>query len=221
MPIYRLFRAAGAVALVALGAAACGGAGSLPPIAPMATDSTPGARTLRPGDVIKIQVFGHDELSGDFTVDENADLLLPIVGEFSVRDMSVTDLRARIRREFGQLYTQSFVSVVPMFRVSVLGEVMHPGLYSVDPTLNIYEVLATAGGTTRNANERGMRLIRGGQQVAAPVTASALAHATLREIGIRSGDQIIVPRKTVTYETWLVGLQVLNLVLLSYSIFRK
>lgn len=221
MPTHRILRAVCALALVSLGAVACGGGGSLPPVAPMATDSTPGARTLRPGDVIKVQVFGHDELSGDFTVDENANLLLPIVGEFSVRDMSVTDLRARIRREFGQLYTQSFVSVVPMFRVSVLGEVMHPGLYSVDPTLNIYEVLATAGGTTRNAAESRMRLIRGGQQVAAPVSAAALARATLREIGIRSGDQIIVPRKAVTYETWLVGLQVLNLILLSYTVFRK
>jgi len=221
MPTYRLFRAACALALVAVGAAACGGGSALPPLSPMESDSTPGARTLRPGDVIKVQVFGHDELTGDFTVDENANLLLPIVGEFSVRDMSVTDLRARIRREFGQLYTQSFVSVVPMFRVSVLGEVMHPGLYSVDPTLNIYEVLAMAGGTTRNAAESRMRLIRNGQQVAAPVSASALAHATLREIGVRSGDQVIVPRKTVTYETWLVGLQLLNLVLLSYSIFRK
>ena len=221
MPTYRIFRAACALTLVALGAVACGGGGSLPPIAPMAVDSTPGARTLRPGDVIKVLVFGHDELSGDFTVDENANLLLPIVGEFSVRDMSVTDLRARIRREFGQLYTQSFVSVVPMFRVSVLGEVAHPGLYSVDPTLNIYEVLATAGGTTRYAAEGRMRLIRNGQQVAAPVSAAALARATLREIGVRSGDQIIVPRRSITYETWLLGLQVLNLVLLSYSVFRK
>ena len=220
MPTSRLIRAAGALALVAFGAAACSGGSNLPPVAPMATDSTPGSRTLRPGDVIKVQVFGHDELSGAFTVDENADLLLPIVGEFSVRDMSVTDLRARIRREFGQLYTQSFVSVVPMFRVSVLGEVMHPGLYSVDPTLNIYEVLATAGGTTRNALESGMRLIRNGQQVAAPVSAAALASATLREIGVRSGDQIIVPRRAVTYETWLVVLQLLNTVLLAYTIFR-
>ena len=220
MLTHRLIRAAGALALVVLGATACGG-GSLPPVAPMATDSTPGARTLRPGDVIKVQVFGHDELSGDFAVDENANLLLPIVGEFSVRDMSVTDLRARIRREFGQLYTQSFVSVIPMFRVAVLGEVMHPGLYSVDPTLNIYEVLAQAGGTTRNARESNMRLIRNGQQVATPVNASALARATMREIGIRSGDQIIVPGKTFTYETWLVLLQLLNTALLAYTIFRK
>jgi len=190
-------------------------------VAPMASDTIPGARTLRPGDVIKVQVFGHDELTGDFSVDENANLLLPIVGEFSVRDMTVTDLRARIRREFGQLYTQSFVSVVPMFRVAVLGEVMHPGLYSVDPTLNIYEVLAQAGGTTRNARESEMRLIRDGQQVAAPVTASALARATLREIGVRSGDQIIVPAKTFSYETWLVLLQLLNTALLAYTIFRK
>ena len=175
---------------------------------------------MRPGDVVKIQVFGHNELSGEFPIDENFLLLLPIVGEFSVDSMTVGVLRARIRREFGQLYTQSFVSVVPLFRVSVLGEVVHPGLFSVDPTMTIYEVVAMAGGSTRNARENKIRLLRGGQEVALPINAAALARATLREIGVRSGDQVYVPRKWITYETWIVGLQLLNTVLLAYSIFR-
>lgn len=207
----------GALLATAIGATACGGGPNLRP-APMASDTS--ALIMRPGDVVKVQVFGHDELSGEFPVDENYNLLLPIVGEFSVRDMSVPDLRTRIRREFGQLYTQSFVSVVPMFRVAVLGEVMHPGLYSVDPTMTIYQVLATAGGSTRNARENQMRLIRNGQQLSVSVDPAALARATLREIGVRSGDQIYVPRKPITYETWLVALQLLNLGLLAYTVFR-
>jgi len=207
-------------ACAAIAAAACGG--NPPPlvISPAAAQDSAEALTLRPGDVVKVQVFSHDELSGEFPIDENYNLLLPIVGEFSVRDMTVAELRARIRREFGQLYTQSFVSVVPMFRVAVLGEVMHPGLYSVDPTMTIYEVLALAGGATRNGRDRDMRLIRDGRQLAAPVEASVLARATLREIGVRSGDQLIVPRKRVTYETWLVALQLLNVILVGYTIFK-
>jgi polysaccharide export outer membrane protein len=189
-------------------------------IAPSPADTNPGARILRPGDVVKIQVFGHDDLSGEFPVDENTNLLLPIVGEFSIKDMTVTELRARIRREFGQLYTSSFVSVVPLFRVAVLGEVMHPGLYSVDPTMTLYEVLALAGGSTRNAKDNDVRVIRGNQQARIQISASAIAGSTIREIGVRSGDQVYVPRKAITYETWLVGLQLLNLVLLAYSIFR-
>jgi len=219
MPLTRLLRLAPLLVLAAL-SAACSSSQPTTTLAPTPADTNPGARMLRPGDVVKVQVFGHDELSGEFPVDETFNLMLPIIGEFSVKDMTVTELRARVRREFGQLYTQSFVSVVPMFRVSVLGEVMHPGLFSVDPTMTLYEVIAMAGGSTRNARESKIRLIRGGQQVALPINSDALARATIREIGVRSGDQVYVPRKAITYETWLVGLQLLNTALLAYTIFK-
>jgi len=219
MPLTRLLRLAPLLVLAAL-SAACSSSQPTTTLAPTPADTNPGARMLRPGDVVKVQVFGHDELSGEFPVDETFNLMLPIIGEFSVKDMTVTELRARVRREFAQLYTQSFVSVVPMFRVSVLGEVMHPGLFSVDPTMTLYEVIAMAGGSTRNARESKIRLIRGGQQVALPINSDALARATIREIGVRSGDQVYVPRKAITYETWLVGLQLLNTALLAYTIFK-
>ena len=219
MPTSRLLRLSPMLLLLAL-ATACSSSPPPATLAPSPADTNPGARILRPGDVVKVQVFGHDDLSGEFPVDENTNLLLPIVGEFSIKDMTVTELRARIRREYGQLYTQSFVSVVPMFRVAVLGEVMHPGLYSVDPTMTLYEVLALAGGSTRNAKDNDVRVIRGTQQARIQISASAIAGSTIREIGVRSGDQVYVPRKAITYETWLVGLQLLNLALLAYSIFR-
>jgi protein involved in polysaccharide export with SLBB domain len=119
-----------------------------------------------------------------------------------------------------QLYSRSFITVVPLFRVAVLGEVTRPNLYSVDPTMTIYDVLALAGGTTRDAKMAEMRLIRTGQQVPAPVDAAALAAATLRELGVRSGDQLIVPRRFWTYEMWIIGLQLVNTALLAYTIFR-
>ena len=186
-------------------------------LAPVGADTV---RLLHAGDVIQVKVFAHDELSGDFPIDENDSLLLPIVGGFSVKDMSVSDIRGRIRREFGQLYTQSFVSVTPLFRVAVVGEVVHPGLYSVDPTLTIYQVVAQAGGLTRQAKESQMRLIRNGQQMRLSLDAGSLARSTLREIGVRSGDQVVVPRRSITYETWIVGLQLVAVALSGYAAFR-
>jgi protein involved in polysaccharide export with SLBB domain len=206
------------VALFAFVGAACGGGGpTLANLAPVASDTL---RLLHAGDVIQVKVFGHDELSGDFPIDENDSLLLPIVGGFSVKDMSVSDIRGRIRREFGQLYTQSFVSVTPLFRVAVTGEVVRPGLYSVDPTMTIYQVIAEAGGTTRAANENQMRLLRGGQALRLSNDATTLARATLREIGVRSGDQVVIPRKSITYETWVIVLQGIAVALSAYVAIR-
>jgi polysaccharide export outer membrane protein len=222
MSTLRRFALALALGAVTLGAAACGGNPPPAATAPMVTD-TESVLTLplRRGDVIKVTVFGHDDLNGEYSIDENWKLILPMIGEIDARDMNVPQLRQRIRTEFGRLYTQSFIAVVPLFRVAVLGEVNRPSLYSVDPTMTIYDVLALAGGVTRSGQERQMRLIRSGQQVPAPVDARSLARATLRELGVRSGDQIIVPRKTVTYEFWVVMLQLVNTALLAYTIFRK
>jgi polysaccharide export outer membrane protein len=215
----RLMRIVGVLAVAGL--AACGG--NPPPlmtIVPRPGDSTATTLTLRPGDAVKVQVFGHEELSGEFPVDENTNLILPIVGEFSVQGLSVGDLRSRIRREFGQLYTQSFVAVTPLFRIAVLGEVQRPGLYSVDPTMTVYDLVAQAGGTTRQGQENQMRLIRAGVAYSFGVENMAVGHATVRELGVRSGDQIIIPRKALTQETAYIALQLASIVLLAYSIFR-
>jgi polysaccharide export outer membrane protein len=203
-------------------AAACGGGRPAPvPLTPVGlTGDSAFVLPLRPGDVIRITVFQHAEVSGDFPIDENWKLVLPMIGEMNVRSMTVPELRTHIRNEMAQLYSRQFITVVPLFRVAVLGEVHRPNLYSVDPTMTIYDVLALAGGTTRDAKVEEMKLIRTGQLVPAPVDAAALAAATLRELGVRSGDQLIVPRRFWTYEMWIIGLQLLNTVLLAYSIFR-
>jgi polysaccharide biosynthesis/export protein len=201
----------------ALAVAACGGA---PPPAPLSPADSAGPLVLRPGDVVKVQVFGHDELSGEYPVDENDSLLLPIIGEISVQGMPVPDLRRRIRSEFSRLFTQSYVSVTPLFRVAVIGEVMRPGLYSVDPTMTIYDVLATAGGPSPESKRSQIKLIRAGRQVPVPLEPDYLARATLRELGVRSGDQVTVPRRRLSSQDWWVLLTALNTALLAYTIFR-
>jgi protein involved in polysaccharide export with SLBB domain len=98
---------------------------------------------------------------------------------------------------------------------------MKPGLYSVDPTLTVFDVIALAGGATRDANQNKLQLIRGGENIRLSLNPAAIARSTLRELGMRSGDQVAVPRKSLTVEDWSIILQVTSLVLLVYTIFRK
>ena len=204
---------------IALAAAACGGAPPPPATNPFGADTT-APLALRPGDVVRIQVFGLDELSGEFPIDETDSLLLPVVGQMDVHAMAVPELRRRIRAEFGRLFTQSYVSITPLFRVAVIGEVMRPGLYSVDPTMTIYDVLATAGGPSPESKRSEIKLIRAGRQVPVPLEPQYLARATLRELGVRSGDQITVPRRRLSSQDWWVLLTAINTALLAYTIFR-
>jgi polysaccharide export outer membrane protein len=211
--------AALAVFLALTALAGCGGS---PPVATVVrpADSASAQLSIRPGDVVKIQVWGHEELSGDFPVDENYNLLFPVIGDINVREISVAQLRERLRGELGRLFTQPFVTVIPLFRVAVLGEVVSPGLYSVDPTMTVFDLLARAGGPLPSARQNRMQLVRAGEQIRVSLDPGAIARATLRELGVRSGDQLLVPRRTITRDEWGIVLQLLNTVLLAYSIFR-
>jgi len=194
--------------------------GTIPAQAP-GVDTTTSPLAIRPGDVVKIQVWGHDELSGEFPVDENYNLLFPLVGSINVRDVTVSQLRERLNTELSQLFQRPFFTLTPLFRVAVLGEVYKPGLYSVDPTLTVFDLLALAGGPTRQANQRKLQLIRGGEAVRVSLEPAAIARSTLRELGVRSGDQLVMGRATFTREDFGLLLAIVNTILLAYSIFRK
>ena len=195
--------------------------------APAAAQNPPSAPdslriiAVRPGDVVKIQVWGHEELSGEFPVDENYDLFYPIIGAINVRELTVRQLRDRLNHELESLFQHPFIVVVPLFRIAVLGEVERPSLYSIDPTMTVYDVIALAGGVTRDANQKKIQLLRAGEEVQLILSASAIGHATLRDLGVRSGDHIVVPRKRFTRDDFSFFLQLATFVLVVYTVFHK
>jgi len=73
--------------------------------------------------------------------------------------------------------------------------VRSPGLYQVDPTMNISDVLAMAGGATNQGNIDKVELIRNGQRLASNLSPFTRVGSS----PIRSGDQLVVPEKN-----WLV-----------------
>lgn len=211
-----------ALALLCAALAACGGSTPPPfPLAPTTGPDTASTLVLQPGDIVKVQVYSRDEATGEFPVDENYNLLLPLIGEINVRGVTVAELRSRIRTQYGQLFQQSFVSVVPLFRVAVLGEVVRPGLFSADPTMTVFDLLALAGGVMPTGRNGDLRLIREGRTFSLRLDAASLASATLRELGVRSGDQMIVPRKRFTTDVYVLLLSVVNTVLLAYTIINS
>lgn len=189
----------------------------VPPNAVQAESRAAEPLRMRPGDVIRVLVWAHPELSGDFPIDENYQLLYPIIGTIGLENVTVAELRSRLINDLEQLFRQPFVTVTPLFRVAALGEVFRPGLLSVDPTLTVLEILALAGGLTPRGNQRDIRLLRGGEEIPVAYDRAALAQATLRELGIRSGDQVFVPRKGFTREDLniLVGIGNLTVSLVS------
>jgi polysaccharide export outer membrane protein len=169
--------------------------------------------TLRPGDIIRIGVWGHEDLSGQFQVNEDGKIQYPLIGEIDLRDLTVAQVRDTIRAGLERLFTTPFVTITPLFRIAVLGEIRNPGLYTVDPTLSVLDVVALAGGPTSNGNMERIRLLRSGAETRVSFEDAAVRGRTLQEVGVRSGDEIVVPRRSFTRSDWQVVLQLVQVAL--------
>jgi polysaccharide export outer membrane protein len=168
--------------------------------------AVPGSYTLRPGDVLKVEVWGRQEFSGQFLIDETGHLQYPVIGDIEVRNLTVAELREKVKQGLEQIFKSPFVTVAPLFRMAVLGEVRNPGLYTVDPTLSVLDVVAMAGGASSSGNMNKIRLLRAG----AETQLSFGQGRSLQDMGVRSGDQIIVGRKRFAREDIALFLSVVQ-----------
>jgi protein involved in polysaccharide export with SLBB domain len=123
-------------------------------------DQAPAATTnydyvLGPGDILRITVFGEDNLSGQFTVAGNGALSFPLIGDVpavgktvgAVRDEIADALRA------GYIKDPKVSAEVFTFRpYYILGEVNKPGQYPYSDGITVMNAIATAGGFTYRAN---------------------------------------------------------------------
>ncbi len=169
--------------------------------------------SLRPGDVLSINVWGQEAFSGQFQIDENERFLYPVLGEISTSNLTIAQVRDTLTAGLETLFNNPFVTVSPRFRVSVLGHVSLPGLYTIDPTLTAIDVVAMAGGPSVNGNLNDIRLRRMNETESIDYEAEDTRGRTLREIGVRSGDQIYVPRRAFTRQDLSLLLQVAQLAL--------
>ena len=166
---------------------------------------------LRPGDVLQIVVWGQEEYSGSFKVDETGRIPYPVIGAIDTRGKTMAQIRNEIRAALSQIFNAPFVTVTPQFNIAVLGEVRNPGLFSVDPTQTVLDIVAMAGGPNSNGNINKIRLLRGGQTLDLRLERDRVGGLTLQEVGLRSGDQIMVARRGFTGDDLRMLLSILQL----------
>ena len=149
------------------------------------------AFTLDQGDVVRVKIWREKDLDGDYQVDEAGDLTLPLLGARRVIGIPWSALRDSLLIAYRRELKAPSVSLVPLRRVFVLGQVTKPGLYLADPTLNLGGIIALAGGATAEGDLGKLRIVRHGEVVA---RGAALDGATVPDI--RSGDEIFVDQRS-------------------------
>lgn len=160
--------------------------------APAAGPTAGAGVTLQPGDLVRIQIWREQDLSGDFLVNERGIVTLPLLGDRLVTGIPIAQLRDTLVAQYQVQLRNPSITVMPLRRVNVLGEVQKPGLYPVDPTISLAGAIALASGTTPLGDLNRIRIIRDGQVI----RERAGAAESLSQIDIRSGDQILVGRRS-------------------------
>lgn len=146
---------------------------------------------LVPGDALQIRIWREPDLTGDFVVDEEGVVTLPMLGRIPTKDIPVPELRAQLLEMFGLELRNPSITITPVRRVYVLGEVNRPGLYGLDPTASLASAVALAGGANRDGDLRKLSLVRDGE----PIVSGIEPTTDLLSTGVLSGDQIFVDRR--------------------------
>jgi polysaccharide export outer membrane protein len=150
------------------------------------------AAVLEPGDLVRLKIWREPDLSGDFDVDEHVMAVFPKIGPVHVSEISTDSLRKMLVATYSTYLRDPAIEITMLRRVNVLGAVTRPGLYPIDPTMSVADVLALAGGALPNGNQKKLELIRDGQKV--PVDFSM--RTPVSETPIRSGDQLYLPERS-------------------------
>ena len=190
---FRLHVAAlGAVALVAVSTARA----QTPVPTTTATDTVRrSVGALRPGDLLKIAVFRDKELSADYPIDARGYVQIPGLGVIKAAGLDPTEITDRLRLALIERgFARPEISVQPLIRVSVLGEVRSPNVYPVDPGTSLLQLLTVAGGPTDRARLQETRVIRDGQAFRIDME-SGLRGSAAGRVVLYSNDVVVVGRK--------------------------
>lgn len=164
---------------------------------------------LGPGDLVRITVYDHPDLTLETRVAEDASIVFPLVGQIPVGGLTVTQLAQRIAAGLhkGGFVKDPQINAIILqyrsFQVSVLGQVNRPGKYQLEQRpVRLTDVLALAGGPANTgADQIVITRTRDGTPEKHVVD---LAH--MMDDGVQSldlmledGDVVYVPRMPVFY----------------------
>ncbi len=178
MPWVSLRRRAGWLALgLALVGCAGGSSGPAAPT-PAATPPAAGAPTadllsnaykLGSGDRIRLTVFRHEDLSGEFALDGAGNFAMPLIGEVQAYGLTTRELEQRVAEKLKDGYLvdpQVGIEVLNYRPFYILGEVRSPGSYPYVNGMTVLNAVALAGGFSYRALQDDFLLQRGGSNTA-------------------------------------------------------
>jgi polysaccharide export outer membrane protein len=161
------------------------------------------------GDTVRITAFRYPELTTEARVSESGKVNVPFVGEVKVAGMTPEQAARYIEEGMrqGKYVRNPQIDVAVLEarsrQVSVLGFVTRPGRYVLDgTTAKLTDVLAMAGGLVPAASDKAVvtrTLDNKSETVNVDLAAIIQRGDVSKDIDVRSGDSVFVPKAPVVY----------------------
>lgn len=174
---------------------------------------TAGSLTVfQPGDAVRIEIWElyPDErlninITRDYPINPEGYIVMPLVGPVKVRGLTVYELMQDLEEKYRVYLRAPYIHVRPLIRITLQGAFNQPGSYRADPSSSLWDLVAMAGGPNSRADLKRMYVERGGKIIIKRLLESFESGYALEEVGIETGDQIIVPiRRGINLQTMVV-----------------
>ncbi len=108
------------------------------------------------GDMLQIDVFGHEDLNKTLKVSPSGLISFPLIGNVRVEGRTVDEVAQDITQRLDEKYLRDPHVTVSIWEylsqwVNVIGEVAQPGRYYMTGTTTLIDALSQAGGVTKGA----------------------------------------------------------------------
>jgi protein involved in polysaccharide export with SLBB domain len=118
---------------------------------------------IGPNDVIRIQVFGEDDLTLESAVSGEGKITYPLLGVLQVAGRTIEDVQKDLTARLASGYLRQpkvSVSIVRHRNFYVGGEVKTPGGYPYQEGLTVQKAIAMAGGFTETSDKTDIKVTR-------------------------------------------------------------
>ena len=166
---------------------------------------------LGPQDVLNITVFGEEDLSRKYTIEQDGSFTFPLIGRITARGLTLRALEQELKKRLvsgGFLKNPEISVAIDAYqsqRIMVWGQVNNPGEYQLSGDTTLLSALAKAGSVTANAGREAVivRAAKPSGTSAAPPSDPEIIKIDLHElqegnlalnIPLRDGDTINVPK---------------------------
>jgi polysaccharide export outer membrane protein len=181
-----------------------------------AQQDAPKASAIRiaSGDLIELAMYENPELSGHFRINENGDVLAPLLGLVHVAGETAEEAAFTFEKRYVEAdilkpsnsHATVFISEYATQGIVVNGDVRSPGTYPALGVRMLNDVLTAAGGLTQTSASRVIITHRGDAEhpIAVEYNPTALK-PVIPQIQIFPGDTVTVPKAGAVYVLGSVG----------------